>query len=157
VIDGIYNKDASGTVTYQPRSKEEIDQIMALVKSGIGFDAKRGDQVEVSNIRFAELPNASFETEAEPWYKLPNLDLNKTLELLALLIMASLVALFVGRPLARALGKPDAISIAQNQNSNEIQQIGSNPVERVTALISTKPQASVATIRQWLREPAGGA
>lgn len=157
VIDGVYNKDASGNVTYQPRSKEEIDQIIALVKSGIGFDAKRGDQVEVSNIKFAELPGANFETEAEPWYKLPNLDLNKTLELAALLIMAALVTLFVGRPLARALGKPDAISIGQGQNANEFEQIGSNPVERVSALISTKPQASVATIRQWLREPTGGA
>lgn len=157
VIDGIYNKDASGTISYQPRSKDEIDKILALVKSGIGFDAKRGDQIEVSNIKFAELPNASFETEAEPWYRISNLDLNKTLELVTLLIMASLVALFVGRPLARALGRSDPVSITQQQNTSELDQIGTNPVERVTALISSKPQASVATIRQWLREPAGGA
>ena len=34
--------------------KEEIDRIAALVRSAIGFDAKRGDQVEVVNLRFAE-------------------------------------------------------------------------------------------------------
>src|ERR1019366_5135549 len=41
-------------VAYQPRAKEEIDRITALVRSAIGFDAKRGDQVEVVNLRFAE-------------------------------------------------------------------------------------------------------
>ena len=35
----------------KPRSKEEIDQIAALVRSAIGFDQKRGDQVEVVNLR----------------------------------------------------------------------------------------------------------
>ena len=54
LVDGIYTKDAKGVVTYQPRAKEEIDRIAALVKSAIGFDAKRGDQVEVVNLRFAE-------------------------------------------------------------------------------------------------------
>ena len=38
------------------RAKEEIDRIAALVRTAIGFDAKRGDQVEVVNLRFAETP-----------------------------------------------------------------------------------------------------
>jgi flagellar M-ring protein FliF len=44
---------------YQPRSKEEIDRIAALVRTAIGFDQKRGDQVEVVNLRFAEAPARS--------------------------------------------------------------------------------------------------
>ena len=54
LVDGIYGKNDKGDVTYQPRRKEEIDHIAALVRSAIGFDAKRGDQVEVVNLRFAE-------------------------------------------------------------------------------------------------------
>ena len=54
LVDGNYTKNDKGVVTYQPRAKEEIDRIAALVKSAIGFDAKRGDQVEVVNLRFAE-------------------------------------------------------------------------------------------------------
>src|SRR6185503_9162558 len=57
VVDGIYAKNDKGEVTYQPRGKEEIDRIAALVKSAIGFDAKRGDQVEVANLRLAETPS----------------------------------------------------------------------------------------------------
>ena len=54
LVDGIYTKNAKGEMVYQPRSKQEIDRIAALVRSAIGFDAKRGDQVEVVNLRFAE-------------------------------------------------------------------------------------------------------
>ena len=43
----------------QPRSKEELDRIAALVRTAIGFDQKRGDQVEVVNLRFAEAPASS--------------------------------------------------------------------------------------------------
>ena len=56
LVDGTYAKDDKGNATYQPRSKEELDQIAALVRSAIGFDQKRGDQVEVVNLRFAETP-----------------------------------------------------------------------------------------------------
>jgi len=37
----------------QPRSAQELDRIATLVKSAIGFDARRGDQVEVQSMRFA--------------------------------------------------------------------------------------------------------
>lgn len=49
LVDGIYSKNDKGEVAYQPRPKEELDRITALVRSAIGFDAKRGDQVEVVN------------------------------------------------------------------------------------------------------------
>ena len=59
LVDGTYGKDDKGDVTYQPRSKEDLDQIGTLVRSAIGFDQKRGDQVQVVNLRFAETPAIS--------------------------------------------------------------------------------------------------
>ena len=56
LVDGIYAKNDKGELVYQPRTKEELDRIAALVRSAIGFDQKRGDQVEVVNLRFAEAP-----------------------------------------------------------------------------------------------------
>ena len=47
VVDGNYSKNDKGEMVYQPRAKEEIDRIAALVRTAIGFDQKRGDQVEV--------------------------------------------------------------------------------------------------------------
>ena len=57
VVDGNYVKNDKGELAYEPRNKEEIDRIAALVRTAIGFDAKRGDQVEVANLRLAETPS----------------------------------------------------------------------------------------------------
>src|SRR5690606_36619359 len=54
LVDGTYTKGANNETTYAPRTKEDLDRITALVRSAIGFDEKRGDVVEVVNLRFAE-------------------------------------------------------------------------------------------------------
>src|SRR5262245_49792517 len=46
LVDGIYNKNDKGELAYQPRPQEELDRITALVRSAIGFDAKRGRSEE---------------------------------------------------------------------------------------------------------------
>ena len=56
LVDGSYAKNEKGEMVYQERSKEQLDRIAALVRSAIGFDQKRGDQVEVVNLQFAEAP-----------------------------------------------------------------------------------------------------
>jgi flagellar M-ring protein FliF len=49
-------QERQGRAGLPPRAKEELDRIAALVRSAIGFDQKRGDQVEIVNLRFAEPP-----------------------------------------------------------------------------------------------------
>src|SRR5689334_9736445 len=56
LVDGSYSKNEKGDLVYKERSKEELDRIAALVRSAIGFEQKRGDQVEVVNLKFAEAP-----------------------------------------------------------------------------------------------------
>jgi flagellar M-ring protein FliF len=52
LVDGIDTVGADGKHTWQPRPAEELDRIGSLVKSGIGYDEKRGDHVEVVSMRF---------------------------------------------------------------------------------------------------------
>lgn len=52
MVDGTEVKGPDGKSTWQPRSAEELARITALVKTAIGFDAKRGDQVDVVSMRF---------------------------------------------------------------------------------------------------------
>jgi flagellar M-ring protein FliF len=56
VVDGKYEmkKDKKGEekLTYIPLSKENLASITNLVKSSIGFNPKRGDDVSVSNFQF---------------------------------------------------------------------------------------------------------
>ncbi len=52
MVDGTDLPGADGKLVWQVRSAEDMDRITALVKSAIGFDEKRGDQVNVVSMRF---------------------------------------------------------------------------------------------------------
>ena len=52
MVDGTVQPGADGKPVWQPRSAEDMDRITNLVKSAIGFDEKRGDQVNVVSMRF---------------------------------------------------------------------------------------------------------
>jgi flagellar M-ring protein FliF len=55
LVDGSYSADADGALTvYQPRPQAELDQLATLVQTTIGYDANRGDLVEVINLQFIQ-------------------------------------------------------------------------------------------------------
>lgn len=113
LVDGVYARDAQGNVNYQARSQEEMDRIGALVRSAIGFDQRRGDQVEIVNLRFAEAPQLTAPEAAKPWwmiYDLTKEDIRYAIELAVLLVVSLLVLLFVVRPLMRRIltAEPEA-------------------------------------------------
>jgi flagellar M-ring protein FliF len=105
VVDGIYAKNDKGEVTYQPRSKEEIDRIAALVRTAIGFDQKRGDQVEVANLRLAETPTFPV-SEPTGWMSMLQFtkdDVMRWIELGVMALLAILVLLLGVRPMIRRI------------------------------------------------------
>jgi flagellar M-ring protein FliF len=109
LVDGIYSKNDKGELVYQPRPKEELDRIAALVRSAIGFDQKRGDQVEVVNLRLAETPQ---NTIAEPngWLDMLQFtkdDIMRGIELAVMGLLGLVVILLVVRPLVRRVVTPD--------------------------------------------------
>ena len=105
LVDGVYQTAEDGTRTYQPRSAEELAQIDALVKSAIGFDEKRGDLVQVVNMKFAE-PEL-IEDAGMMLFGFDKTDLMRLAELLVLAVVAMLVLLLVVRPLlGRILAMP---------------------------------------------------
>ena len=109
LVDGIYTKNAKGEMVYQPRSKEEIDRIAALVRSAIGFDAKRGDQVEVVNLRFAESTPMPIE-QPTGWMAKFNItkdDIMRAADLGVMALLGLLVLLLVVRPLVRRVITPE--------------------------------------------------
>jgi flagellar M-ring protein FliF len=109
LVDGTYSKNDKGESTYQPRAKEEMDRIAALVRTAIGFDQKRGDQVEVVNLRFAEAPVAVI-TEPSGWLSLlefTKADVMRGAELTVMGLLAALVLLFVVRPLVGRILAPE--------------------------------------------------
>ncbi|RMH45732.1 MAG: flagellar M-ring protein FliF [Alphaproteobacteria bacterium] len=53
LVNGIYSANGND-VTYSERSPEELKRLAELVKTAIGYDAARGDQVSVDSMRFMD-------------------------------------------------------------------------------------------------------
>ena len=102
LVDGNYTADANNALTYQPRSQEELDQLTALVRGAIGFNAERGDSVEVVNMRFADV-GGSDEADTGIFLGLDKDDLFRIGRFAALSILAILVLLLVVRPIVSRL------------------------------------------------------
>jgi flagellar M-ring protein FliF len=115
LVDGVYARDAQGNVTYQPRPQDELDRIAALVRSSIGFDQRRGDQVDVVNLRFAEAPPLAAPEAPRAWWQIyepTKDDVRYLIELAVLLIVSALVLIFVVRPLIRRILGPEEVRAA---------------------------------------------
>jgi flagellar M-ring protein FliF len=109
LVDGVYTKNDKGESSYAPRDKEELDRIATLVRSAIGFDQKRGDQVEVVNLRFAEMPQ-NLLPESKGLFELPQFtkdDIMRGIELAVMGFLGLIVLFFVVRPLVRRIVTPE--------------------------------------------------
>jgi len=82
-----------------PRSAAEMAQIQSLVKSAMGFDQARGDQLDVKNMAFARLDAGPSEPVEAPLLGLDSAQWFKIIEAGLLCLTALLIALFVLRPL----------------------------------------------------------
>jgi flagellar M-ring protein FliF len=110
LVDGIYARTAAGETNYQPRPQEELDRIGALVRTAIGFDRERGDQVEVVNLRFADAPQAVELKEQGLMQQLLTFtkeDVLRAIELGVILLLTLIVLLTVVRPLLRQVFAAD--------------------------------------------------
>ena len=116
LVDGTYSEDADGNQVYKPRSQEELDKLETLVRSGIGFDAERGDTVELINMQFVDESLGDREL-IEPLFGLTKADYFRIGELIVLAIVGILVILLVVRPLiSRTLDAlPSALESAKEQ------------------------------------------
>jgi flagellar M-ring protein FliF len=113
LVDGAYVKGEKGDMVYQERSKEELDRIGQLVRSAIGFDQKRGDQVEIVNLKFAEGP--AIVPNAEPTGFLAALQFTKddvmyVIELAVMMLLGLVVMFMVIRPLVRRILASDPVA-----------------------------------------------
>jgi flagellar M-ring protein FliF len=115
LVDGLYTKNDKGETAYAPRTKEELDRIAALVRTAIGFDAKRGDQVEIVNLRFAEQPAAvpvSEPTGLLGMIRFTKDDIMYAIELAVMTLLGIIVLFMVVRPLVRRVLSPEMAATA---------------------------------------------
>jgi flagellar M-ring protein FliF len=101
LVDGRYGPPPEGQklLTYIPRDQKEMDQLTALVRGAIGFNATRGDQVEVVNMAFAGHDQPEPEEGAGKIFGMDKDLVEKIASNLGLSLVAILFLLLVLRPL----------------------------------------------------------
>jgi len=176
LVDGIYEKDAEGKTVYKPRTQEEMNQITALVKSAVGYDAERGDKVEVENMRFVS-SLADEKTAPEILiFGFTKAEIMRISEGLGVAIVAILVILLVIRPLINnafdVTTSSDAKLIGDSGQSENMLlssflnedngledminvdkvdgRIKASSVKKVNDFIDRNPETAVNVIRGWL-------
>jgi flagellar M-ring protein FliF len=105
VVDG----EGDGAA-YKPRSGADMAQISNLVKSAMGFDATRGDQVQVTNMQFARVDAGDATPAPKPLLGLDSAYWFKIIEASIMCVTALLIGLFVARPLIARMFTPSAPS-----------------------------------------------
>jgi flagellar M-ring protein FliF len=106
LVDGSYGKNEKGDLVYKERGKDELDRIAALVRSAIGFDQKRGDQVEVVNLKFADAPTVPQISEPTGLLGLVQFtkdDVMYIIELGVMMLLGLVVMFMVVRPMVKKI------------------------------------------------------
>jgi flagellar M-ring protein FliF len=179
LVDGAYTKNEKGELVYKERGKDELDRIAALVRSSIGFDQKRGDQVEVVNLKFADapvVPQLSEPTGILGMVQFTKDDVMYIIELGVMMLLGLVVMFMVIRPLVKkilaseemkALTAPvpaltdetlaPAVNAQQTAHLIDVAQVQgqvhAQSVHRVGELADRNPSEAAGIIRQWLAEP----
>jgi len=182
LVDGRYTKNDKGDQVYAPRSQEELDRIGTLVRSAIGFDQKRGDQVEVVNLQFADAPAAiplPEPTGMLGMFQFTKDDVMYFIQLGVMSVLGLVVLFMVVRPLVKRvlaeddfmktmaaappmMAAPDLAQVpgpvhtaatASMIDVAQVQgQVHAQSVQRVGELADHNPNETVSIIRQWLTE-----
>jgi flagellar M-ring protein FliF len=101
-VDGVTPIGKDGKPgAYAPRSAEEMQRIEQLVRSAVGFDQQRGDQLSVVNVRFDRGAGVDGGTAAASPFSFDKNDILRGVELLVMLVVAALLIFFVVRPMLK--------------------------------------------------------
>ena len=179
LIDGVRGIDDDDKPTYQPRSEAEMELLATLVRGAIGFNADRGDTVEVINMEFADVVVEGIELEL--FFGLDKNDLLRMAEVLVLSIVAILVILLVVRPLVSrafesipsaaaagerlltdqagaltAPGIPSEVTVGEERFEELIDidrvegRVKASSVNKVGGLVEKHPEEALSIVRSWM-------
>jgi flagellar M-ring protein FliF len=103
MVDGVAGTGADGKPAWHDRSADELARIKQLVQSAVGFDAKRGDSVQVVSMRFVEEPAGDSSNHGLFGLGLEKADIMGLAQSAILGIVVLFTLLLVVRPMAMRL------------------------------------------------------
>ena len=173
LVDGTYVTNEEGDRVYQPRSAEELASLETLVRTAVGYDAERGDSVEVVNMPFADKAELEEEGPLE-WLKR---DFTSILQTVILGAVALMVILMIIKPLVakaietaneededeelqRLLTAPSVMGELEDFSSDSDEDslisidrvdgsLKSSIYRKINEMIESHPEESLNVIRGW--------
>ncbi len=156
------NNNEKGEWIYVSRTREEMQQLEAIVKRAVNFDAQRGDEIEIVNIPFENSRAGLSDSVMEPEGWLTILKRNKILlkygfSLLALMLMFFLVV----RPLIRWLTFADGesellralpMTVGELEKGFGEQNKRLPFSEKALEMINGDTEKSAKLVQNWLQE-----
>lgn len=126
LVDGTYSlEEKTGKYSYQPRSKEDLEQYKSLVKSAVGFDEKRGDTLEVVNMQFTTEVVAPQKDKKFGWL---TDDISNIIQTIVIGIVITLILVLIVKPMVKRafeISKSGAeeIELQRSLASNELDEL----------------------------------
>ena len=166
IVDGNYkeNVDKEGNVSidYIPRSKDEIEKLVNIVKRSVNYDSERGDEVELVNIPFETQKREAFDQEdvGSGWLD-RIMKYSSYLKYLFAGTFIFLTFLFVVRPIVSWLTTsqpgqqqildqlPRTVSEIENDMNKSLKQISYQDQAKQKL---RSDSASVDLLKQWMNE-----
>lgn len=169
--------DATGALVPAPRSDEELSRITALVRSAVGYNAARGDQVDVIEAPFQPVaPSAPQGVAAAPSSP-PFFDqafIMRAAEVGALALVALALITFVLRPMISnssaqasstsvrelasqspldALPAPSPSSLENLIDLAQVDgKVKASSLKRVSEVVKSHSDESAAILKSWIRQ-----
>jgi flagellar M-ring protein FliF len=170
LIDGKYKPitdPASGqilTTQWEEWSTEEMKEIERMIKAAVGFNEKRGDSLEVVNIRFNQALEQDVTRQIEQTQRNRQFFLDiLRYTFLGVLLLAMI--LFVIRPMVQRLSqKPEDLDLLMGLpatigelEGEELEipterEVGLPPRDKIIEIARLDPLATASLLRTWLRE-----
>ncbi|HUJ73776.1 MAG TPA: flagellar M-ring protein FliF C-terminal domain-containing protein, partial [bacterium] len=169
LIDGKYKPilDDSGRIVtrqYEEWTTQEKQGIEKLIKAAVGFDDKRGDTLEVVNLRFNRGSEEDVTRQVEQTQRNRDFFLD-ILRYTFLGVGLLALILFVIRPMVQRLSaKPEDLDLLMGLpatigelEGEELEiptekEVGLPPKEKILEIARTDPLSTANLIRAWLRE-----
>ncbi len=160
LIDGSLRGDPA---VYTARTPEEMGQFLELVKTAVGYDEARGDQINVKNAQFDKTLIEEQQAQMERESKI-DLGMQGAKYLLALVFLILLFSRVL-RPIATWMttsveviehaALPTAEEEAIEDEKRRLAAMGSQSQEMrkaVTSFVSVDPKVTAGILRKWLKE-----
>ncbi|MDG1287653.1 MAG: flagellar basal-body MS-ring/collar protein FliF [Rickettsiales bacterium] len=178
LVDGTYALNEEGETVYSPRNEAALTQMAQLVKSAIGFDASRGDTVEVINMPFDSPEELEAPEEPLGWLRD---ELQGIVQTLVIGLVAMMAILMIIKPLVTraieatridpeleaaekaALGAPTLAGQLTDQrfeedddddliNVDRVQgRIKSASFRKINEIVDQHPDEALTILRQWIQ------